>query len=489
MMAVGIMGAISLGVVELSKNIFQLDRRMAKNVVVANLKTNIKNSFRAKEVCEKNFKGLNPRGTEITELKDLKDNVFLEKDGVIGQRVSSIKITEIKIQDMPTGATEGLPALANLSIKYENLGKKGIILGRKEFQIYIPILVIEKASVVETCFTTSDSYVFASCIALKGRDTGSICKNIAIEDDLDDANTPIHQNIIDVDGYSSNKMAVSALGDVKTETTLGVGLGAIANPTETGSFSAAGNLTVGQDFQSNSLGLGADPSTATGSTKIAKSLSVGDLSAPNTDGYVYVKDSVSVGDIAPPGNSGIRISGKMGIGVNAPVSDSNTSLKTYNRIKIKGSMPEIGLDDSHVLTKIWFTNQLAETLGLDSAARDNIEEQLKNPEESATIKKVSQQVCSQMRIDGKTGSWNTSTSTCSIGIHEYSLSVSGKNIILSTPQGNKTAKFYSCSESGTNCTQVCSGSSCWTTWGNKCPTGKAVVGIYNGIVKCANDKP
>lgn len=490
-MALGIMGVISLGVVELSKNVFQLDRRMSQNVFASSLKNNIKNVLRSKEVCEKNFQGLDPVGTVITQFKDRNDNVILEKDSIVGKRVSRIKITELKIQDMPSGVPDGLPALANFSIKYEEVGKKGTLLGRKDYQFNIPILVIPEASAVKTCFSSVDSYVFASCIALKGREDSDLCKNIAIEDQIKDDNTAKLESIIDdVDGQTSNLFAVSALGDVKTETTMGVGLGANANPADKGSLTASGNLNVGQDMKADSLGVGVDPTTSTGTVKIAKSLSVGGDTPANTEGLAYVKDSVSVGAIAPSGSGNFRSTGRMGIGVSSPVGKANTSLETLNRIKIRGIMPENGLDDKHVLTKIWFTNQLAETLGLDAGARDNIEDQLKNPSQTATIKKVSEQVCSQIRVDGQSGSWNATNSTCSIGIHNYYLRVSGKNIILSTPQGDKSAKFNSCDDSSVNCNQVCSGSSCWTKMGTlKCPIGYGVVGIYNGHLACAIDKP
>ena len=403
MVAAGMLGVLSLGVMQVMKNMQRGSKRMKQDYEAQTIVAEVQKTLADRNACSASLGGLALTDTNFTpipsnNLKDSDDKVILAVDQVFGSQ-TLLTVKEIsyrgfynpdftapgdKYQLSNTALFTDIPGYSwdhdsNLTTPPEQTDvKRGVIhlqvvfekgntvlgtrnieknsIGGKRLTRRFPITVlIDNANNILECFGDQDMYADAACASLGGDFTLSDgkCKNIKVEDS--ELNTGDNFGIAAI-----NTTPTSGNGNIRAENGIFVGTTDLDKAPAAGVIHTENGATIGYDnsVDSGNFDFSSNPGQGNlrvlnGSTFMglgAAPLGVGvGVAAPTGAGNVQINNALGVG-AAPPTNPGeALINNSLGVGA-APPSAAGTA-KFNNSIAVGTTYSTTNVNGEAVIEK------------------------------------------------------------------------------------------------------------------------------------------
>ena len=162
--AVGLIGILSLGVIHLTTSIHSGQVTAVTKVEELELKRLITTTLSDRRACLNSLNGVSI-GSSFTQIKSSADTVVFQTNRVYGN--NAVKITSMKIVDNDLSFEDGTRSV-NLVVGLEKMKK--LARGKENIDLVIELRVVAAGSdaPVTGCFVNNDSIVQKSCESLNG---------------------------------------------------------------------------------------------------------------------------------------------------------------------------------------------------------------------------------------------------------------------------------------------------------------------------------
>jgi len=382
MISAGIVGVISVAVMQLTGNLFRSTRATNQSMTANTLRATVYTSLRSKNACQTTFAGqVITANAAIPTITGPSGAAVITSGAVFGDpnltdASGRITVTDIHTEnyqangpayrsDPTLGATDRQNATVELVIVYkrgdfENKATTDAIektktLGSVTNELRVPIqLVHDAAGAAVTCDTESNTYTKAMCDSLQGElNTDGFCRHITVEDDLP-ANSDYAATFKgNVNIEASNITPTN--NDLRVDGSVGIGRDPVEYAGQGGYLAVNNSIVVGNSplappdvtaydepgvgFFNNSLGIGRVADAAKGSLVVGASVSIGSTVAyPGGDGNVAILKSLGVGANPAARLTGeAHISNSVGVGAGRPPFANAGSLRAGSLIIDSGT--------------------------------------------------------------------------------------------------------------------------------------------------------
>lgn len=401
LVAAAMLGVVSLGVMQLTKNVTRTGKRMAQDSTALQIRMELAQILQNETACMNSIGGLTVDGAAqaVAALRDENNRVIVRPGQILGTTnnagitggpgaMTVLNITARGFRDLgsnnyglvgppfvaeswvgpPPGrmgivdirviARKGSnAALTDQQVSEASIGSANYII---DFRVRAAINGAAGAGVIQSCFGNANAFVEAACIALGGvidNATGR-CAEITILN-LNDG-TPTDAGIevdgLHVDDFQNNASVGTAdlqapgpAGQPNGGLLVGNTIPAIGGPVPQ-SGDATINRSIGVGVNAPGLvGVGA------GDAWINSGLNVGTLAFPIGDGAAVIENSLGVGMAAPAAGGNVSISNLLSVGGTTTLGNENTDFVNLvgtiqnNDAGVNGG--NVFVDDSFVVTQ------------------------------------------------------------------------------------------------------------------------------------------
>ncbi|EQC46780.1 type II secretion system protein [Bacteriovorax sp. Seq25_V] len=382
MISAGIVGVISVAVMQLTGNLFKSTRYTNQSMTANSLRATLYTSLRSKNACQTTFAGaVVTANANLASIAGPGGGAVITSGAVFGDpnltdASGRITITDIHTEnyqangaayrsDPTLGATDRQNATVDLVVVYKrgdyenkattDADEKAKTLGSITNELRIPVqLVHDTAGSVVTCDTESNTYTKALCDSLQGElNTDGFCRHITVEDDLapnSDYAATFKGNV----NIEASNITPTA-NDLRVDGSVGIGRDPVEYAGQGGYMAVKNSIVVGASplappnvtayeepgvgFFNNSLGVGRDADAAKGSITVGASIAIGSTVAyPGGDGNASVQKSLGVG-VNPAARAAgeAHINNSIGVGSTRPPFANAGSLRAGSLIIDSGT--------------------------------------------------------------------------------------------------------------------------------------------------------
>ena len=252
MVAAGMLGALSLAVMQLTKNMSGSTKALEASSEALTVTNAIKTTLLGEGACKNTLENVNISGnTTITEIKDINDATRYSVGSVYGTR--AVRLTGMRLQERSTTLSGGArTGTVKLFIDFEKLNKQ--ITGPKTVTKEIMLNVMTNTvHVIQNCFNSENAARSASCA-----DVGGTFNAVTLRCDLQAYNTIASLSTNDHEAVSENQLKqimteLMAYNEIRYLNQTTESLNDSANVTTIGNSAAGDTITINGRLQTSGI--------------------------------------------------------------------------------------------------------------------------------------------------------------------------------------------------------------------------------------------